>query len=127
MTDTTVSSPERRVHPDRTPPSRVSVPMGAVAASVDYRSFSRPAIVLGARPDLVAVFSVGLHDWLVSRWRRLHELFRPVRWLSDTVRESILSLAPTARPLILPLLAALTVGRSSRADRSRCSSPACSC
>lgn len=112
MTDAIASPPGQRAHPHHTHSVRMFLPAGVVAGGM-FLSIVLPnggPIVLGAGLGLVAASSVRLHDWLVSSAVRLRDLFRPIRWLGDTVGEPIFSLILTARPLVLPLLAALAIG-----------------
>jgi hypothetical protein len=112
MTETAVPPPEPVFRPDRTSRSWLVVPVIVLAAGVILWIVlpNGGPIVLGAGAGLLAVFSARLHDWLASTGRRLRDRLRPLSRISEPITEPIESLVLTARPLILPLLAALTVG-----------------
>ena len=111
MSEAVVSSPERGLRPHPGVAARL-VPASVVAAGVILWIVlpSGGPIVFGAGIGLVAVFSRRLDDWMASARDWLRDVFNPLLWFSDTFLEPIWSLALTARPLVLPLLAALTVG-----------------
>lgn len=112
MTETVVPPQEPPVRLDEERPARLVVPVTVVAAGV-ILSIVLPnggPIVLGAGAGLVAVFSARLHDRLTSAGHKLGGALTPVSRIGDAFAEPIVSLLLTARPLILPLLAALTVG-----------------
>jgi hypothetical protein len=112
VTDTATPPRQPPVRPDQQAAARLVVPITVLTAGA-FLWIVLPnggPIVLGVGAGLAAVFSARVHDRLTSAGRRLGDSLKPVSRIGDAVAEPILSLLLTARPLILPLLAALTVG-----------------